>query len=62
MGTMSWTGSTIPLHEDMIRILTPYVNHKYQTVQKWAQQEIDYLTQDIAREKSHDDFMRMHYS
>lgn len=62
MGTMSWTGSTIPLHEDMIRLLTPYVNHKYQTVQKWAQQEIDYLTQDIAREKSHDDFMRMHYS
>lgn len=62
MGTMSWTGSTIPLHEDMIRILTPYVDHKYQAVQKWAQQEIDYLKQDIAREKSHDDFMRIHYS
>lgn len=62
MNTMSWTGSTIPLHEDMVDVLTPYVNHKYAEVQKWAVREIDYLRQQIDREKSQEDYMRMHYN
>jgi hypothetical protein len=60
MRTMSWTGTPIPLYEDMIRIFTPYTTHSYTAVQKWAQQEIDQLNQSIAQEKSRDDFMRMH--
>ena len=60
MRTMSWTGTPIPLYEDMIRIFTPYTTHSYTAVQKWAQQEINQLNQSIAQEKSRDDFMRMH--
>ena len=60
MGTMSWTGTPIPLYEDMIRIFTPYTTHSYTAVQKWAQQEINQLNQSITQEKSRDDFMRMH--
>jgi 3',5'-cyclic AMP phosphodiesterase CpdA len=59
--TMSWTGSTISLHEDMVRVLTPYLNHKYPEVREGALKEINYLKQDIEREKSQEDYMRMHY-
>lgn len=62
MHTMSWTGSTIPLHEDMIRVLTPYLTHEYDMIQEWAKTEIVSLNQDIAREKSQEDYMRMHYN
>lgn len=62
MHTMSWTGSPIPLYSDMIRVLTPYISHYNLTVQQWAKQEIEQLEEQIAREKSQDDYMRMHYS
>ena len=62
MQTMSWTGSPIPLYNDMIRVLTPYISHRYHTVQQWAKQEIEQLQEQIAREKSQDDYMRMHYT
>ena len=60
--TMSWTGSTISLHEDMVRVWTPYLNHKYPEVRDGALREINYLKQDIKREQSQEDFMRMHYN
>ena len=62
MHTMSWTGSPIPLYSDMIRVLTPYISHHNLTVQQWAKQEIEHLEEQIAREKSQDDYMRMHYT
>ena len=62
LGTMSWTGSPIPLYEDIVILLTPYLSHKYPIVREWAQQEITQLNSQIEREKSQDDFMRMHYS
>ena len=62
MQTMSWTGSPIPLYNDMIRVLTPYISHHNLTVQQWAKQEIEQLEEQIAREKSQDDYMRMHYT
>jgi len=62
MNTMSWTGSTISLHEDMIRVWTLYLNHKYPAVQERAKLEIEYLKKDIEREQSQDDYMRMHYN
>lgn len=62
MQTMSWTGSPIPLYNDMIRVLTPYISHHNLAVQQWAKQEIEQLEEQIAREKSQDDYMRMHYT
>ncbi len=62
LGTMSWTGSPIPLYEDIVILLTPYLSHKYPIVREWAQQEITQLNSQIEREKSQDDFMRMHYN
>lgn len=60
--TMSWTGSTISLHEDMVRVWTPYLNHKYPEVRDGALKEISYLKQDIEREQSQEDYMRIHYA
>ena len=62
MGTMSWTGSMIPLYEDMISCLKPYLTHRYPLVRDWSQKQIEYIQKEIDREQSQEDFMRMHYS
>lgn len=62
MGTMSWTGSMIPLYEDMLACIQPYLTHRYPLVQEWAQKQITYIQKEIDREQSQEDFMRMHYS
>ena len=62
MNTLSWTGSTIPLHEDIIKVLEPYQGHRFKPVRDWAEREINYLRNDIDREKSQEDYMRMHYN
>lgn len=59
--TFSWTGSPIPLFEDNIECLKPLLNHKRESVRIWAQNCIDEYKDEIKRETSQEEFMRMHY-
>lgn len=59
--TFSWTGSPIPLFEDNIECLKPLLNHKRESVRIWAQNCIDEYKDEIKRETSQEEFIRMHY-
>lgn len=59
--TFGWTGSPIPLFEDNIECLKPLLNHKRESVRIWAQNCIDEYKDEIKRETSQEEFMRMHY-
>ena len=61
MHTFSWVGSPIPLFEQCREFLTGLLNHKRQTVRDWAKICIEEYDKEILREKSQDEFERMHY-
>lgn len=61
MHTFSWVGSPIPLFEQCKEFLTGLLNHKRQTVRDWAKICIEEYDKEILREKSQDEFERMHY-
>ena len=61
MHTFSWVGSPIPLFEQCREFLTGLLNHKRQSVRDWAKSCIEEYDKEILREKSQDEFERMHY-
>ncbi len=61
MHTFSWVGSPIPLFEQCREFLTGLLNHKRQSVRDWAKSCIEEYEREILREKSQDEFERMHY-
>ena len=61
MHSFSWVGSTIPLFEDNIECLKVLLSHKRTSVRVWAQRCIKEYEEEIRRETSQEEFMRMHY-
>lgn len=61
MHTFSWVGSPIPLFELCREFLTGLLNHKRQAVRDWAKKCIEEYDREILKEKSQDEFERMHY-
>ena len=61
MHSFSWVGSTIPLFEDNIECLKVLLSHKRTSVSVWAQRCIKEYEEEIRRETSQEEFMRMHY-
>jgi predicted phosphodiesterase/CRISPR/Cas system CSM-associated protein Csm2 small subunit len=62
MNSFSWTGSSIPLYQSIVKALTPLLTHPKMEVAKWAAQEIKTREEEIRLENAKEDFMRMHYS
>lgn len=61
MHTFSWVGSPIPLFEQCREFLAGLLDHKRQSVRDWARSGIEEYDKEILREKSQDEFERMHY-
>lgn len=61
MHTYSWVGSPIPLLEKCKECFSGLLAHKRQSVRTWARNNIEAYDKEILREKSQDEFERMHY-
>ena len=61
MNTFSWTGSIIPLYQDMKHALEKLLSHKFNSVVLWAKNSIESLDEQIARETLKEGYEQLHY-
>lgn len=58
MGPKSWTGSSIPIYEEKIKVLNEYINYNKINVRNWAKESIDSINKVIdfhkVREEEYD--------
>lgn len=57
MGTFSWSGSLVPLLESKKRLFSKIKNHKINEVTIWANKYLQYIDEDIERERNRDEEM-----
>ena len=55
MSSFGWTGSVVPIYRKEVKALEPFLQHKFSTVQEWAEKRINYLNKSIERESIRDE-------